>query len=748
MAIVSSLPVLNNLPAWQLLLHCEAFLQPPWHDHHPTRLAIAADLPDDCLRLARTIDRLVDRLCLAKLVASFAGKGSTPHRPDLMLKAVLFFTQRGLHRPAAWTRQSCENRVVQWLLRGCRPSRARWYAFRLRLLPFIDELNAQFLALCQQEGLLGDLLPIVDGSFVAANSSRHKLVNQPTLQRRLTQLEQAIAADEAATSSSLVEAAGRDVAPLAAALPLPEASGAEPGGSKGVLVPQQPLSTRASTAESAVAEPACVEAQTAPPEASGQTPDTPRLFGNSWNLAPTAAARLAAARQAAGQQASPAAAAAPSQPVQARATPPTAAESDATGAKAQTKAATQTTSQQGTDAIVPAAKGATEGSVSPTRPGTSQEPGSGKAAGPVQTPGWLAKSPRGRKDQHKRYRKAAEELGKRLQHNSKRRKEDRKAVDKVMISLGDAQAVLGLDKEKVYRPLYNLQWASDLNTDFCLGYGVYCTTQDSETLLAMLERVEYFTGKKVKRAMTDGGYVTGANLRKLERKQIELIAPSPDSEKDQEKGKGKKEDKKIPKSKFTWDREKEVYICPQGQELKYVRTQTKVRAGVQEKHQQYRCAAEKCRNCPRQKECTSSSATGRMVVRNEYEEERQRHKERMEAEQAKKTYAKRKEQIERQIADSKEHRNLRRLSMRGKEGARLQMGLVALAHNMVVFDKLHSQRQAGQQPGQPGELPCCPPSKPLAKEQPGQQSPCQPLELLASLPDPPGRNPCPLSLSL
>jgi len=269
--------------------------------------------------------------------------------------------------------------------------------------------------------------------------------------------------------------------------------------------------------------------------------------------------------------------------------------------------------------------------------------------------------------------------------------EDRKPAEKVRISLGDPEATLGFDKEKVYRPLFNVQLVSDLKTDFCLAYGVYSGVQDAATLQPMLGRIEYFLDEKIKRLMTDAGYANGATLRLMEGEHVELIAPWQEND----WTKDKKANKKIPKSAFIWDVQKQTYRCPEGHELKYLRTQTKQRGEVEEKHQQYRCPSEHCQNCPRQKECTKNAKAGRMVVRNEYEPEVQRHRERMQAEEAKELYKKRKEQIERRYADSKEHRHLRKLSMRGLAGANVQIGLTVLANNMVTYDKLETARQQG-----------------------------------------------------
>jgi hypothetical protein len=594
MASVCSLRVVDQMPGWRQRLLSEAFIQPPWHDRHPARLAIEVDLPPSLLRLARIIDRFVDRLSLAELVASFKGKGSAAHRPDLMLKAVLFFLHyRRLHSPAAWFLECFDSRVAAWLLRGLRPCRARWYAFRQRCSALIDALNRQLLRLAMAEDLLDVDVAIFDGTFLAANSSRHVLLNHDNLRRRIEQLQLAMAADQDATKAAKPQGQGDAGSPPAQA----------PAGATGLAAGPGPLEPTLRVAD---------------------VTDQPVVAGA---LDQTACAAVAQAK-----------------------------------------------------GPVPSAEQATAASAA-------------MALAAAKTPGWMAKTPRGRKHQHEHYQKAAKELCKRLVHNSKRRKEDRKAQEQVRISLGDPEATLGVDKEKVYRPLYNAQLVSGLKTDFCLGYDVYSSTQDALTFKPMLDRVEYFTGKKVNRAMVDAGYTTGANLRQAEKERVELIAPYQENDYSKKKA-AKKGKKQIGKSEFKWDKDKQTYICPQGKELKYLRTQTKQRGEIQEKHQQYRCPGEYCQACDRHKECTKNAKAGRMVVRGEYEEEVLRHQARMSSEAAKTLYRKRKEQIERRIADSKEHRGLRKLSRRGQDGARTQLGLTVLAGNIAVYDKLQQRASA------------------------------------------------------
>jgi hypothetical protein len=600
MASVCSLTVVDQVPAWRRRLLGEDFIQPPWHDSHPARVAIELDLPPSLLRLARVIDRFVDRLDLADLVASFKGRGSAAHRPDLMLKAALFFLHsRRLHSPAAWFLESFDSRVAAWLLRGLRPSRARWYAFRKRCSAFIDALNRQLLRQAIAEELLQVDVAVFDGTFLAANSSRHVLVNHDNLRKRIEQLELAIASDQGAAK-----------APTAAAAVKPQ------GGD-------------------AAAPPACPPAQA--------RAASPGLADQPGPVAPAASAA----------------------PVTGQPVVPGALDQTARAAVA-CAAGPVSPAEQASAAVVLAA---------------------------AKAPGWMAKTPRGRKRQHERYQKAAKELAQRLLHNSKRRKEDRKDPSCVRISLGDAEATLGLDKQKVYRPLYNAQLCSDLKTDFCLGYGAYSTTQDAATFKEMLSRVEYFTGEKVNGAMVDAGYASGANLRLAEQQRVELIAPYQENDYSEKKA-ARKGQKQIGKSEFTWDEGKRAYVCPEGKELKYVRTQTKRRGEVEEKHRQYRCPGEYCQACVRQKECTKNAKAGRMVVRGEYDQEVHRHQARMSTAQAKALYKRRKEQIERRIADSKQHRGLRGLSRRGADGARTQLGLTVLAGNIAVYDKLQQLASA------------------------------------------------------
>src|SRR5205823_3907059 len=88
---------------------------------------------------------------------------------------------------------------------------------------------------------------------------------------------------------------------------------------------------------------------------------------------------------------------------------------------------------------------------------------------PPARPGWLAPTPRGRQRQRHRYRRAQDQLAQRQAHNQRRRPGKRQPRDRVVLSLGDPEAALGRDKDKVYRPLYNVQLLRDLDSPLVLA---------------------------------------------------------------------------------------------------------------------------------------------------------------------------------------------------------------------------------------------------------------------------------------
>ena len=484
------------------------FRTAPWPDDQPQRLDLDRRLAPD--HLARQIDVAVARLDLRELCARYGGTGSAPYPPGLLLRVALYEARRGRHSPADWHRDAQECDPVRWLLRGCTPSRSCWYAFRDRAAAVLRALNRQPLAQALQGGLTPATRGAEDGTPVAANASRHHLLNQAALDKRAEQLAQARAADE-------------------------------------------------------------------------------------------------------------------------------------------------------------------------------------RGAAPPAVPAWMAKRPAGRRRQQGRLEQARARLQEAQARNRAKRASKRKAPEKIVISPSDPEAALGLDKEDVYRPLYNVQVIDDLDSPFILAYEVFAQPNDAGLLGVMLAGARELLGHGLEAVLADTAYAGGSDLAAAAAAGVTVYAPLPKE--------ARAEQGSLPKGAFTWLTAEQTYVCPQGHRLAYEGSTAQQRSGTEAVVlHRYRCPPAHCRDCPLRQRCTTNPEAGRTISRAEHEEHIEALRQRMATAQAQELYRLRRQTVELVNADWKQHRKLRRLSGRGLSRARCQVGLVVLAHNLVTFLAEEAKAEAGKAP--------------------------------------------------
>jgi transposase len=149
---------------------------------------IGVGLEED--HLAKLVERQVNQLDRAAIDRAYRGRGSTPYDPVPLLKMVLYQYLKGNQSPAAWFEEAKRNHAMQWLGRGYTPARRTWYEFRDRAGAYIDSLHAQLMGRSLDAGLLDPSVGVQDGTTIAALASRHRMVNQATLQKRAAQLAQ------------------------------------------------------------------------------------------------------------------------------------------------------------------------------------------------------------------------------------------------------------------------------------------------------------------------------------------------------------------------------------------------------------------------------------------------------------------------------------------------------------------------------------------------------------------------------
>jgi Transposase DDE domain len=128
---------------------------------------------------------------------SYAGVGSLAHRPDLLLKMVLYETLEGRLSPAQWTRDIPLNDALRWLGQGLQPSRSALYDFRDRIDTAVFALHATAIRQAMADGFTTAEHGVLDGTAIRACASRHHLIHAEKLRKRLEELSAAVDRDRA-----------------------------------------------------------------------------------------------------------------------------------------------------------------------------------------------------------------------------------------------------------------------------------------------------------------------------------------------------------------------------------------------------------------------------------------------------------------------------------------------------------------------------------------------------------------------
>lgn len=143
---------------------------------------------------ARIVDRQVNRLRRDVVDELYQGLGKDAYDPIVLLKVVLYEYLKGRRSPATWEEEARINEAAQWLARGYTPARRTWYDFRDRIGDVAEELHQQLVQTAIAQRHLDPTTAAQDGTFIAACASRHRMVNQETLQKRQQLLGQTIEA--------------------------------------------------------------------------------------------------------------------------------------------------------------------------------------------------------------------------------------------------------------------------------------------------------------------------------------------------------------------------------------------------------------------------------------------------------------------------------------------------------------------------------------------------------------------------
>ena len=230
-------------------------------------------------------------------------------------------------------------------------------------------------------------------------------------------------------------------------------------------------------------------------------------------------------------------------------------------------------------------------------------------------------------------------------------------------------------------------WTAKANKRVQFGYGLnylidieYAVIVDVEATPArtydevaatrtMIERTEETLGLKPVRLAADTAYGTGKFLGWLVGTGITPHIPVWD--------KSAREDGTFSRADFTFDKERNVYICPAG---KLLTTTGRVHDG---RTILYRASTRDCGSCQLKPKCTPNM-TFRKIPRDVHEDARDAARELMGTSEFDKSRGERK-RVEMRFAHLKTHHGFERMRLRGLSGARDEFHLAAIVQNLKTL---------------------------------------------------------------
>jgi len=246
--------------------------------------------------------------------------------------------------------------------------------------------------------------------------------------------------------------------------------------------------------------------------------------------------------------------------------------------------------------------------------------------------------------------------------------------DKKQISFADKEARI-MGKNGNFQYAYNGQISVDKDNQIIVGQHLSQNSNDKQEVTEALQEIEETAGKNPEIMSLDNGYMSGSNLGSISKTDIDVYMATG-------KGEGKdsrsldESDRDIKKSDFTYDADKDSFVCPAGYTL-----ELKNKSGNEKKI--YQAHSDDCNKCIyRIRCCKSKKGEPRTVTTDDKEDLRQEMVDKMEQESSKEIYKERKIIVEPVFGQIKKNLGFRGFSMRGFIKARGEFSLVCAVHNI------------------------------------------------------------------
>lgn len=253
-----------------------------------------------------------------------------------------------------------------------------------------------------------------------------------------------------------------------------------------------------------------------------------------------------------------------------------------------------------------------------------------------------------------------------------KKKQEGKASDKITIHPGEPEASVQPLKNKTKRPSYKPSVLAN-EPKIIVGQHVEASNETA-AVKPMLEQHKRIVGEEVGRLLLDAGYSNSTIFEAALKRSIDLLCPSGkvvDGDWDKKGVKGK-----YHKSAFEYREDEDIYICPAGERLKFIREEKDSKG---RSYRKYGCSA--CEGCPLRSKCTESKR-GRRIKRYEVDEYKEVMQKVLSQPAAQEKYRQRQATVEPVFSELKLIQGLTRFRRRGLKKVRVEFSLHCMAYNL------------------------------------------------------------------
>ncbi len=229
------------------------------------------------------------------------------------------------------------------------------------------------------------------------------------------------------------------------------------------------------------------------------------------------------------------------------------------------------------------------------------------------------------------------------------------------------------------KPGYNVQISTE--DQYVLNYTIHPNPADTLTLPAHIEDFEEQLNTLPDTLTADAGYGSEQNYEVLEQKGVEAYVKYNYFDKEQNGSRSS-----FNADQLHYNDEQDYVVCPMGQHMQNIGThKQKNRNGYEQTLTKYK--APNCEGCPLRGMCHKQTGNRIIEVNHNQRRLKKNAAERLRSEEGIKKRKKRCADVEPVFANWKQNKGFRRFNLRGKEKVTIEIGLIALAHNLQKFTK-------------------------------------------------------------